>query len=94
MSHQPPDALHFLSVPLPSRFLQTEQIPPPPPSLLTLTAPIMSGEGQDEQPDDTASQFGGPGAPTPLAQLEVYYPLPPSLGNAVLIHFIDCRGMG
>lgn len=36
----------------------------------------MSGEGQEEQLDDTASQFGGPGAPTPLAQLEVYLPPP------------------
>lgn len=35
----------------------------------------MSGEGQDDQLDDNASQFGGPGAPTPLGQLEV---LPPS----------------
>jgi hypothetical protein len=31
----------------------------------------MSGEGQEEQFDDNASQFGGPGAPTPLASLEV-----------------------
>ncbi|KAL0637494.1 RecA recombinase Rhp51 [Maublancomyces gigas] len=30
----------------------------------------MSGEGQDDQLDDNASQFGGPGAPTPLGQLE------------------------
>lgn len=30
----------------------------------------MSGEGQEDQFDDNASQFGGPGAPTPLASLE------------------------
>lgn len=36
----------------------------------------MSGEGQDDQLDDNASQFGGPGAPTPLGQLEVLAPPP------------------
>lgn len=73
----------------PTRFPSSSPATPPPSlsasinlsspklSLLLNTASVMSGEAQDEQFDD-ASQFGGPGAPTPLGQLEVHSSSPNS----------------